>query len=118
MAVQYPPPSPIPSDLLSYATQLINGPLNFIESGCEEGWLGKRLRMGVEGDSTKWNAPNIIIADNYKASQWVLPNYQNGQWVKGQKGSYVDLAITLNKIKRDPSRLGGMTNFADGQCLQ
>jgi len=105
-------------DLLTYATREINIPLNFMASGCEEGWMGKRLRMGVEGDSTKWNTPNIIISDNYKASQWVLPDYQNGKWVKSQKGGYVDLAITLNKIKRDPSRLGGMTDFADGQCLQ
>lgn len=105
-------------DLLTYATREINAPLNFMASGCEEGWMGKRLRMGVEADPTKWNAPNIIIADNYKASQWVLPDYQNGKWVKGQKGRYVDLAITLNKIKRDPSRLGGVTDFADGQCLQ
>lgn len=105
-------------DLLTYATREINVPLNFMGSGCEEGWMGKRLRMGVEGDSGTWNAPNIIITDNYKASQWVLPDYQNGRWVKGQNGSYVDLAITLNKIKRDPPRLGGMTDFADGQCLQ
>ena len=105
-------------DLLTYARREINVPLNFLESGCEEGWMGKRLRMGVEGDPTKWNAPNIIIADNYKASQWVLPNYRNGKWVKDQKATFVDMAISLNRIKRDPSRLQNATNFEDGLCLQ
>lgn len=105
-------------DLLTYATREINTPLNFMESGCQEGWMGKRLRMGVEGDSTKWNAPNIIIADNYKSSEWVLPNYRNGKWVKDQNATFVDMAISLNKIKRDPSRLQNATNFEDGICLQ
>ncbi len=108
-------------DLLSYATREINAPLNFKE-GCKtgevEGWLGKRLRMGLEGDPAKWNPPNIIIADNYQANQWVVPDYRNGQWVKGQVSSYVDMAIALNRIDQTKRRLQDVTNFEDGRCLQ
>lgn len=106
-------------DLLQYATREINKPLSFKDagSGCAEGWLGKRLRIGIEGDPDKWNAPNIIIADNYLANEWVLPDYQNGQWVASQKGRYVDMAIALNRVDRKARRLKDVSNFDDGQCL-
>lgn len=105
--------------LLGYATRKINKPLNFNEagSGCPGGWLGKRLRMGVEGDPDKWNAPNIIMADNYLLTEWVLPDYRNGQWIASQKGRYVDMAIALNRIDRKARRLIDVREFSDGQCL-
>ena len=140
-----------PNDLLSFATVLINGQLNYKyntsinfedmksgtiafpgnfksflqKSACQEGWLGKRLRMGLEGDPNKWNPPNIIIADNYNPMSaddstgyaWVLPDYKDGNWVKDQSGGYVDMIIALNKIKRS-NRLKGVTDMQDGQCLQ
>lgn len=104
-------------DLLSYAVREINRPLSF-KGPCAEGWLGKRLRLGIEGDPAKWNSPNIIIADNYKASDWVLPNNESGKWVKGFSGSYVDMIIELNKIGRGKNRLANVTDMQDGQCLQ
>jgi len=102
-------------DLLSYAKREINDPLNF-KGSCAEGWLGKRLRMGREATGA-WNAPNIIITDNYKATNWSLPDYENGKWVKGFSGSYVDMIIALNKIKRS-ERLANVADMQDGQCLQ
>ncbi len=104
-------------DLLSYAVREINRPLNY-KGSCAEGWLGKRLRLGIEGDLAKWNSPNIIIADNYKASDWVLPNNENGKWVKGFSGSYVDMIIQMNKISSNSNRLANVTDMQDGQCLQ
>lgn len=109
-------------DLLDYARQQINVPLNYPSSTCKEGWLGKRLRMGIEGGAAQWNPPNIIISDNYRANEWVVPDYQGGKWVKGRpytnknkSKSYVDMAIELNNIKPS-SRLSGVP-FQDGQCL-
>ncbi|MEN9902317.1 MAG: hypothetical protein RL651_981 [Pseudomonadota bacterium] len=109
-------------DLLSYATREINVPLNYPSSTCQEGWLGKRLRMGIEGGAAQWNPPNIIIADNYRANEWVVPDYQGGKWVigrpytnKNKSKSYVDMAIELNNIKPS-SHLSGVP-FQDGQCL-
>lgn len=110
-------------DLLSYAKREINVPLNYPSAICQEGWLGKRLRMGLEGGATQWNPPNIIIADNYRANEWVLPGFKDGKWVKGRtydnenkSKSYVDMAIELNKIKSS-SRLRSVS-FQDGTCLQ
>lgn len=114
--------------LLDYAALNVNVPFNYAdrEISCRTGWLGKRLRMGLEGNDMFWNPPNIIIADNYenfgalskKGYQWILPDYRNGKWVKGQAGSYVDMIIELNKIPRDGRRLQSVTDMQDGQCLQ
>ncbi len=102
-------------NLLSYAKREINDPLNS-KGSCAEGWLGKRLRMGLEAPGA-WNAPNIIITDNYKATNWVLPDYLSGKWVNKFTGNYVDMIIELNKIKQS-ERLKNVTDMQDGQCLQ
>lgn len=152
-----------PFDLLTYTSYRINGLMNykyneddaldwnvasvsyqtdfplFLSSGsnCETGWLGKRLRMGIEGDPANWNRPNIVIVDNYDpvkdgknptVSQyntyydWILPDYHNGLWVKSQAGSYVDMIVSLNKIAAGDgarnSRLSSVTDLQDNQCLQ
>lgn len=114
--------------LLDYAAFKVNAPLNYGDGdiNCPSGWLGKRLRMGIEGSDVAWNPPNVIIADNYeyagatsnKGYQWILPDYKNGKWVKGQASSYVDMIIALNKISRDDRRLKSVTDMQDGQCLQ
>lgn len=140
-----------PYNLLSYASLRINAPLNKrisksdvngvtgivavslanplaigsspLASYCNSGWLGKRLLMGVQGNPSDWNMPNIIIVDNYNpqvpATQfaWVLPKYSNGAWAKDWEGSYVDFIVRLNKLSRDSS-LSGISNFSDTQCLQ
>ena len=118
----------IGSNLLDYASWFVNVPLNYHdrEKNCPGGWLGKRLRMGLEGNQDKWNPPNVVIADNYeydgmyknKGYQWVLPDYKDGKWVKGFSGSYVDMIIELNKIRRGKNRLSNVTDMQDGQCLQ
>lgn len=95
-------------------------------SACMEGWLGKRLRMGIEGNSNDWNSPNIIIVDNYEPRRakagsefdWVLPDSVNGRWVKGFSGSYVDMIVELNKIPKGGNRLANVKDMQDGQCLQ
>lgn len=90
---------------------------------CTSGWLGKRLKMGIQGSREDWNTPNIIIVDNYNPTvpaaqyDWILPKYANGNWTKDWQGGYVDFIIRLNKLPRDDS-LSGVSNFADGQCLQ
>jgi hypothetical protein len=140
-----------PYDLLTYASLRINAPLNLkistsdvnglsgivatsllfpLANGpsplapyCSSGWLGKRLRMGVQGSQAEWNTPNIIIVDDYNPTvpaaqyDWVLPKYANGNWAKDWQGGYVDLIVRLNKLPRDAS-LTGVSNFADAQCLQ
>jgi len=113
--------------LLDYVVRQVNYPLNYIkDSKCQGGWLGKRLRMGLEGNPDVWNPPNIIIVDNYDnkglsagayESQWVLPNYKNGKWVKDQAGGYVDMIISLNKIPKGGNRLTDVKDLQDGQCL-
>ena len=132
-------------DLLTYASLRINAPLHLklsesevgdivwislrsfgypdlFANYCVSGWLGKRLRMGVQGNPADWNIPNIIMVDNYNPTvssnqfDWVLPKYTNGGWVKDWKGSYVDFIIRLNRLKRDDA-LNGVTNFSDSQCL-
>ncbi len=131
-------PSGYPYDLLTYGMVNINAPLNYkasvaddllqqvnIDINCKEGALGKRLRMGLEAGSANWQPPNIIIADNYQSwspyynqfYQWVFPDYKNGKWVEDFSGSYVDMIIALNRIKRS-NRLSGVTDMQDGQCLQ
>lgn len=138
--------SGFPYDLLTYASLRINAPLNLklsksevdyllyrsmnepsgselLANYCASGWLGKRLRMGVQGNPADWNTPNIIMIDNYnptvRANQfsWVLPRYTNSNWVKDWQGGYVDFIIRLNRLKRDDA-LNGVTNFSDSQCLQ
>lgn len=141
-----------PNDLLSYATLAINSQLNYkvptnpitiagqsisvafggdykdylAESGCQSGWLGKRLRMGIQGESDQWNAPNIIIVDNYVPQRaragseyaWVLPDFKNGQWVMDKATGFVDMIISLNRISREDRPLREVTDMQDGQCLQ
>ena len=134
-----------PYDLLTYSSLRINAPLNLklsesdvedvvlssfkkspthpLINYCASGWLGKRLLMGVQGNSVDWNMPNIIMVDNYNPTNknlqfdWVLPKYINGGWVKDWQGGYVDFIIRLNRLKRDVA-LNGVTNFSDSQCLQ
>lgn len=141
-----------PNDLLSYATLAINSLLNYkvpntpisvvgqaiflsfsgdykdylASYGCQTGWLGKRLRLGIEGNPAKWNAPNIIIADNYAPERahsgseyaWVLPDYKNGQWVREKATSYVDMIISLNRIPREAKRLMEVVDLQDNVCLK
>jgi hypothetical protein len=108
-----------PFNLLAYSNNMNTG-LNWSGAACPSGGLGKRLRMGVQGNSADWNIPNIIMVDNYNptANQfaWVLPKYTNGGWVKDWQGEYVDFIIRLNRLKRDVA-LTGATIFPDGQCL-
>lgn len=106
-----------PDDLLTYAVREINRPLNY-KGSCAEGWLGKRLRMGMQGDPSKWNSPNIIITDNYKASDWVIPSHNGSRWTKGFSGSYVDMIIQLNKMPKSEKQLFNISDMQDGQCLQ
>lgn len=128
-----------PNDLLTYTGLQINAPLNFNISSaemdrillaphiqpqiqCKTGWLGKRLRMGVQGHSANWNKPNIIIVDNYNPLvnavnlDWVLPKYVNGGWVSDSQGSYVEFIIRLNQLSSDPL-LPTIPDFADASCL-
>lgn len=133
-----------PYDLLTYSSLRINAPLNLklsesdvddvvlssfkkspthpLTNYCASGWLGKRLRMGVQGNPADWNIPNIIMVDNYNPTvpsilfNWVLPKYINGGWVKDWQGGYVDFIIRLNRLKPDHA-LNGVTNFSDSQCL-
>jgi hypothetical protein len=135
-----------PFDLLTYSSLRINAPLNLklsdsdvntivirssllppfdtkLSSYCSSGWLGKRLSMGLQGNSTDWNIPNIIMIDNYNPTvrynqfNWVLPKYSNGVWVKDWEGGYVDFIVRLNQLSRDSS-LSAVSNFSDNQCLQ
>lgn len=135
-----------PNDLLTYAALKINAPLNYeIDQNamwssilfgifppsvplapylsCESGWFGKRLMMGLQGSTTDWNVPNIIILDNYNAKltgtkfDWVLPKYANGIWSKDWKGGYVDMIVRLNQLPRNGSLAGASTTFNDGQCF-
>jgi hypothetical protein len=134
-----------PYDLLTYSSLRVNAPLNLklsesdvddvvlssfkkspthpLTNYCASGWLGKRLRMGVQGNPADWNIPNIIMVDNYNPTvpsiqfNWVLPRYINGGWVKDWQGGYVDFIVKLNKLSRDKS-LSGVSNFSDTECLQ
>jgi|GEM_PF-1363075 len=109
-----------PYNLLFYSNNL-NTSLNWSGGACPSGGLGKRLRMGVQGNAADWNIPNIIMVDNYNPIAnrfaWVLPKYTNGSWVKDWQGDYVDFIIRLNRLKRDDALIGA-TIFPDGQCLQ
>lgn len=114
--------------LLRYAVEEVNRPLNRLMSqACAEGALGKRLRLGLEGDPSQWNAPNIIIADNYDPDtsnglgfDWVLPDYDGSNWVSFQEGRYVEMIIALNRIDSEQRRLIGLTNanLQDRTCLK
>jgi hypothetical protein len=134
-----------PYDLLTYSSLRVNAPLNLklsesdvddvvlssfkkspthpLTNYCASGWLGKRLRMGVQGNPADWNIPNIIMVDNYNPTvpsiqfNWVLPRYINGGWVKDWQGGYVDFIVKLNKLSRDKS-LSSVSNFSDTECLQ
>ncbi|PIT83707.1 hypothetical protein [Limnohabitans sp. 15K] len=96
-----------------------------ISPACPSGWLGKRLRMGLEGDSSQWNRPNIVIVDNYAPGRadpraqhdWILPDYVSGQWVNSYSGSYVDMFIQLNKIRTEDQRLKTVVDLSDDRCL-
>ena len=140
-----------PFDLLSLTSLRINGKLNYnyneddalnwnlvswfytlnfnqflqTNPACPSGWLGKRLRMGLEGDPANWNRPNIVIVDNYAPGRsdpraqhdWILPDYVSGQWVNGFSGSYVDMFIQLNKIRTEDQRLKTVVDLSDDRCL-
>lgn len=140
-----------PYDLLSLTSLRINGRLNynyneddaldwsfstwsytdnftqFLKSpaACPSGWLGKRLRMGLEGDPALWNLPNIVIADNYLPARahasthydWLLPDHVSGQWVQDYSGSYVGMFIRLNQIRTEDRRLKSVLDLSDDRCL-
>ena len=140
-------------DLLTYVSFMINGPLNYkyqisdmglpyvneyslflmppdsrafqnIQT-CKTGWLGKRLRMGLEGNPTNWNAPNVVMVDNYKPESadprakfdWILPDHQSGSWQRGSAGGFVDMIIALNQINPTTRRLTSVTDMQDANCL-
>lgn len=140
-----------PFDLLTFTSLRINGKLNynyneddatkwsnakgsgienfnkFLQSSpaCRSGWLGKRLRMGMEGDPAQWNRPNIVIVDNYAPGKsdprtqhdWILPDYVSGQWANSYSGSYVDMFIQLNNLRTENQRLKTVVNLSDDRCL-
>jgi hypothetical protein len=140
-----------PFDLLTLTSLRINGRLNYnyneddatkwsnargsnIENfnkflqtspACPSGWLGKRLRMGMEGDPAQWNRPNIVIVDNYAPGKsdprtqhdWILPDYVSGQWVKAYSGSFVEMFIQLNNIRTENQRLKTVVNLSDDRCF-
>lgn len=137
-----------PVDLLTYSGYRINAPLNLkmsqadvdslvlwstlnpfaitnttaMSSYCQSGWLGKRLVTSLQGDSSKWNKPNIIILDNYNPMvgatkfNWVMPKHNGTRWVADWQGGYVDYVIRLNTLSRNGS-LANVTGFNDDQCL-
>ena len=140
-----------PYDLLTLTSLRINGRLNynyneddalnwsltswsytrnftqFLQTApaCPSGWLGKRLRMGLEGDPAQWNPPNIVIVDNYVPERadastqhnWILPDHVSGQWVQDFSGSYVGMFIRLNQINTEGRRLKSVADLADERCL-
>jgi hypothetical protein len=139
-----------PADLLTFVSYRINGRMNYeydevraldwdafswsavpsfrtflSEAGnCPSGWLGKRLRMSLEGSAENWNPVNIVVVDNYDpvtAQQgtefdWFLPDYRDGRWVNTGPRSYVDMFVELNKIDT-ARRLAGPVLLQDGECL-